>query len=137
MSHRRLWVAATIIALFLIIGFVFSVPHTRDIAETLPKGNAAQSVPSVQLRDSFKKGVHTITGSLVAPNACSTVSAQATFLSEASSTSSILVELSLPEDSGICLQVPTKTTFTATVAAPAHLPITATVNGASATTTVL
>ena len=137
MRHSRLWLAATIIALALIIGFVLSVPRTRDVGETVPPRSAETIAPSVALRDSFKKSVHTITGSIEAPNACAIVSANATFLNEASSTESILLEISLQEDSGVCLQIPTSMSFSATVNAPADLPIAVTVNGAPATATAL
>ena len=134
MRHSRLWVAAAIIAFVVLAGFILSVPHTRDI-NTAPSQDVAASVPVVALHDSFKKGLHTITGSIQAPDACATVAAQASPSGDASSTTGILLELSLPEDSGVCLQVPTRVTFTATVSAPANLPITATVNGVAATTT--
>ncbi len=137
MSHQRLWVAATIIALFIIIGFVLSVPHTRDVAETQVTATASSDVPSVTLRDTFKKGVHTITGSLLAPNACTTVSAQSTLQGSASSTESILVEVSMSNDVGVCLQLPTEVSFQTSLSAPAGLPFTVMVNGSPATSSVL
>lgn len=137
MSHKRLSVVATIIAGIIIASFVFSVPHTRDIPAEMPDEEAALDVPSVSIRDSFKKGVHTITGSIEAPDACTTVSAQAMLAGDASSTEGILVEISMPEDPGICLERATLLRFSTTISAPAQLPITATVNGMQATTTVL
>lgn len=134
MKYSRLWVLVAIITAIILIGFVFSVPHTRDTGVPVTE-SATTSIPVVTLRDSFKKGVHTITGSLTAKNACSAVRAEATLLGETSSTDSILVALSVSEDSGLCLQVPTRVSFTTTVSAGARLPITVTVNGAAATTT--
>ncbi|MDD3531091.1 MAG: hypothetical protein PHV99_00655 [Candidatus Pacebacteria bacterium] len=134
MKYSRLWVLAAIIAFVILAGFVFSVPHTRDGAKPA-KQSVPASTPTVSFRDSFKKGTHTISGSLMASNACSIVTAQATLSDETSTASGILLELSLPEDSGLCLQVPTKESFTTTVVAPAGLPITVTVNGILATTT--
>lgn len=136
MNQKRLWIAAGIIALAIIIGFAFSVPHTtRDtISKSSPLPVA--SVPLVTVHDVFKKGVHTITGSLQAPNACTTVAAQATLLGDASSTGSRLrLALTMPIDSSVCLQLPTQVKFSTTVTAPAQLPITATVNGVVASTT--
>ena len=133
MNHTRLWAAATIIALVVIISFVLSVPHTRDLA--VPQAeSAAATIPSVTVRDSFKKGVHTISGSIEAPDACTTVSAKASLTSAASNTESILVEISTLDESGICLQLPTRISFQTTVTAPARTPITVTVDGAVATT---
>lgn len=136
MNHKRLLVAAAIIAFVVFGGFVLSVPHTRDVGKIASSAESIASVPAVSLHDSFKKGLHTITGSLIVANACTSVTARATLSGSASSTSAILIELSMPEDSGICLQTPTQVNFTTTLAAPAHLPITATVNGEAATTTV-
>jgi hypothetical protein len=136
MNHTRLWAAAVIIALIVVISFMLSVPHTRDVVGT-PTNTLAESVPSITLHDVFKKGLHTITGSLEAPNACTTVTASAVFLNNSSSTERILIKLSVPEDSGVCLQLPTQVKFSTTISAPANLPISATVNGIEATTTVL
>ncbi len=137
MNHMRLWVAASIIALFVGGGFVLSVPHTRDIA-TAPREQASPArIPAVTLHDAFKKNLHTITGSIEAPDACTLVTATATVAGNASSTEDILVAISMPSDTGgVCLQLPTLMSFKTSVSAPAGLPLTATVNGIIASTTV-
>ncbi len=137
MSQKRLWIAATIIALIIILGFVFSVPRTGDISRA-PEESIAKVVvvPSVTLHDAFKKGTHTITGSLLAPNACANVAAHASLAGNASSTQGILVAITLVTDTNVCLQLPTRINFSTTIVAPAHLPLSAIVNGSVATTTV-
>ena len=135
MKHTRLRAAATIIALIVGAGFILSVPHTHDVKEVPKVSTAPQSIPVVALQDSFKKNQHTITGSIIAPNACTIVTATATVSGSASSTQSILVALSMPPDTGICLQLPTPVDFKTTVSAPAGLPLIATVNGITASTT--
>lgn len=136
MNHMRLWAAAGIITLIVVLGFMLSVPHTRDAALPLtPQAEAA--VPSVMLRDSFKKGVHTITGSILMPNACATLAADAIMTGSASSTQAIVVEITTENDTGVCLQIPVAANFSVTIPAPASLPITATVNGSVASTSVL
>jgi len=137
MNYTRLWAAAVVIALVVVVGFVLSVPHTRDAARTPTAQSETINIPFVMLHDTFKKGVHTITGSLEAPNACALVTARAAFLDASSSAATIRIMLSLSEETGVCLQVPTRLDFSATIAAPAHVPLTATVNGSVATTTVL
>lgn len=134
MSHTRLWIAAAIIASVIIVSFLLLVPHTRDIAATTPPP-VSPTTPSVILHDAFKKGVHTITGSVEAPNACAVVTAQASLESGVARAESIRVALSLENAAGVCLQVPTRVSFSTTFAAPAHLPLTATVNGLAASTT--
>ncbi|MFA6503038.1 MAG: hypothetical protein WCT45_02160 [Candidatus Paceibacterota bacterium] len=134
MSHKRLFVAATIIACIIIAGFVLSVPHTRDTPAELAAPTASERVPEVALHDVYRKGVHTITGSLTVPNACVTVSASA---SPASDGSTIVVAVTTTDDGDVCLQRSHTVRFSTTVTAPANVPITASVNGIAATTTAL
>lgn len=135
MHHMRLWASAGIIALIVIAGFALSVPHTRDLAVIPKEPDATSSVPTVRVRDSYKKGVHTITGSILAPNACTAVEASASLEGSAPGSVRILLSISLPVDTGICLQIPTDIVFQTTVSGPASAPITVTVNGAVASTT--
>ena len=141
MSHKRLLISSAIIAFVILISFALSVPHTRDVAQKLSSTSETTSIPVVTLRDAFKKGLHTISGSLQVPNACTAVSASTTLVGNASSTESlpaqagILIEISVQSDSENCLQLPTQTNFQTTISAPANLPFTVTVNGSSATTT--
>lgn len=135
MSHTRLWTAATIIAFFIAIGFVLSVPHTRDVPQELESDVSTMPVPLVTLHDTYKKGVHTITGSLIAQDACTKISTQASLRGDTSTTQNILVEISAPANTDVCLQLPTRANFITTITAPAQLPIFVTVNGAIASTT--
>jgi len=137
MSHTRLWIAAAIIAFVVIIGFVLSVPHTRDVTE-MSQTLLAPAIPEVTVHDSYKKGVHTISGEVLIPNACASINAEATITtnSDASSTPKILVALTMTDDGGVCLQLPTQAPFKTTVSTTtARLPLVVTVNGAVATTT--
>lgn len=135
MSRMRLWISAAIIASIVLIIFALSVPHTRDVGTSQAILTETEKAPSVSLRDSFKKGVHTISGSVEAPNACATVNATASLEGDASAGENILVSVSMSSDSGICLQIPTRTSFQTTVSAPVGLSISVTVNGALASTT--
>jgi len=136
MSHTRLWISAAIIAIVIFVGFVLSVPHTRDVAQT-PTDTEIKNTPAVTLHDVFKKGTHTITGSVEAPNACTEVTATVVAVGDASTTESVLINISMTKDTGVCLQLPTQKDFSTTIAAPAHVPLSATVNGEEATTTIL
>ena len=137
MNRMRLWVSSAIIVAVILITFALSVPHTRDVKVAVNMQQETESVPSVTLRDLFKKGIHTISGSVEAPNACTSVNASATLVGDVSSKESILVTISMPSDSGVCLQAPTRTSFQTTVSAPANLPISVMVNGSLASTTSL
>ncbi len=136
MSQKRLWIAAGIIAVLIFVGFVISVPHTtRDTLEK--QSAAAPAVPTVvKIKDTYKKGVHTLVGTVTAPNACHTLVANATHQGDASSTEYIALDLTLADpQGGVCLELPTPLTFSTTVTAPSGLPIHAVVNGEVASTT--
>ncbi len=136
MSHKRLWIAGAIIGFIIIGSFVFFVPRARDGGEVSKTQGAVETVPTVSLRDVFKKGTHTITGSVTVPDACQQVTAQATVL-DGPETKSIQVAVTITSEDGVCLQVPTPIKFSTTITAPAGLPLKATVNGKQATTTML
>lgn len=137
MNQKRLWISTAIIALVIGTSFLLSVPHTtRDVAPASKKV-VANPTPVVAIRDTYKKGKHTLSGSLVAPNACATASTTASLAGDASSTPHIAVTIALSLGQGICLQVPTALTFSLTLSAPASLPIGVTVNGVVASTTAL
>jgi len=138
MSHKRLLIVAAIIAAIVFAGFILSVPHTtRDVEKALLQKSETSNTPNISIHDSFKKGMHTITGSVTAPNVCTAVTAQASPVGDALHPNGILIVFSMQRDLGVCLQVPTDVSFKVTMSAPAGLPITATVNGIAATTTTL
>ena len=134
LRSARLFVAALIILGIVIIGFAVSVPHTKEL-QVANNETAATVVPEVTIKDTYKKGTHTITGTLVAPDACMSVSAEASLLGDASSTQSVLVEVSMPEDTGVCLIRPTERTFSTSIEAPEGAIINVMVNGVVASTT--
>jgi len=136
-NRNRLWLAAAIIAMVICIGFILSVPHARELpkASDLAVNEPVASVPTVALHDSYKKGTHTLTGSVLAPNACSTASAKANLVG-AGDKQAILVSVTLTDDTtDVCLELPTKVTFSTTLAAPNGFSLQATVNGTTASTT--
>ena len=136
MRLTRLSTAATIIALAILILFVLSVPHAREVPQA-PKQNVPTEVPAVTVHDSYKKGTHTITGTLMAPDACTSVTASVSAQGDAADPKGIALALVMPMNSGVCLEVPTRTIFSAAISAPPSLPITVTVNGIVASTTAL
>lgn len=134
MNQKRFWIAAGIIAAIILGGFALSVPHTTEVKEASLSAPEAAAVPPVALHDAYKKGVHTLTGSLMAPDACGQLSAAAS-LGGASTSPSISVALSLSDQPGVCLELPTMLPFKLTVSAPANIPIDVTVDGQPASTT--
>lgn len=134
MTHRmRLKASAGIIAVVILLSFALSVPHTRDTGPQTVLETAV-AVPAVTIRDSFRKGVHTISGTVEAANACASVNAEASLVGNASGTEGITVALTLERQPGVCLELPTPLRFETSIEAPADLPLTVTVNGAPAST---
>jgi hypothetical protein len=131
-DQKRLWLAAAIIGLVVVLGFALSVPHTQDLP--LAEEETAALPPVVAIKDSIKKDVHTITGTVEAPNACARVGASASLAGESTSTRKIVVAVLVESEPGVCLELPTRFDFKTTVTAPA-LPLEVTVNGELATTT--
>lgn len=130
---KRLFTSALIIAAVVVLGFVLSVPRAREVSEPAPPA-AVSPVPSITLRDSFKNGTHTITGSLIAPDVCTLPTATAA-VENAPARPAILLAVLLPDDPQVCLAIPTTRSFTVSVEAPEGTPVTATINGLAATTT--
>lgn len=135
MMHKRLWISAAIIATVVFVSFALSVPRTRDVAEPLAMEAVEIPVPVVALQDSFKKGVRAISGSIEVQNACTTASAEASMMGDASSTPSIAIAITTVQGGGVCLQLPARATFQTEITAPADAPLIVTVNGQAASTT--
>lgn len=130
MHNMRVWSAAGVIAAVLVVGFLLSVPRLRDSG--LKHAALKQvAIPTVYLHDVYKKGTHTITAKVAAPNSCTIISGVAS----AADASNIVIALDMPIDSGICLEVPATTTLSFAVAASADALLSATINGSTATTT--
>ncbi|MBU6321379.1 MAG: hypothetical protein KGI78_01070 [Patescibacteria group bacterium] len=134
-SNARLILVTAIIAAALVGGFFLLTPHAREVRVASPSPAAtASATPAITFKDAFKKGVHTFSGTVEAPDACASVSAAA---SVATSTDNprIILDLSMPATEGLCLELPTPVSFSTTFAASSSLPIEVRVNGALATTT--
>lgn len=132
--HTRLWVAALIIIVVVVGIFVLSVPRAREVASPTGSTTASAQLP-ITYHDSYKKGMHTITGTVMVPDACTTITADAS-LDTTSGSPRIELALSVPTDDQICLQVPTRLSFSVTVAASASTPIDVLLNGEMATSTL-
>lgn len=127
MSHKRLYIAAAIVAVLVLISFLVSVPRAED-GEVEALGGDVQAVaPEVQLTSAYAKGVYTISGTVLAPDVCAAASAEARPVGDPATGIEVAITLSESED--VCLEVPTKQRFSTTITAPAELPIVATVNG--------
>lgn len=122
-------------ALLAIAGFAFFVPHANKGGEEAPLSIEIQTpIPSVFLTDSYKKGVHTFTGSIEAPTPCTEVVAEGRVAS--STPERITIAVTMPSDTSICLQQITALPFKVTLSATADATVEVTVNGEVASTTM-
>lgn len=138
MTHSRLLSAAGIILVGILIVFFLSVPHAQELVSQIERAaSSTPTVPVVTLSDRYAKGVHTYSGTFLAPNACTTLTASAVLQGDASSTGTVALSLTYPTDTGVCLQLPTKTSFLTTLSAPQSATVTVDVNGVLASTSVL
>jgi len=115
----------------LIVAFALFIPRANRVGEVAPKSDqTASSTPSVMIHDTIANGIHTISGSVLLPNPCTTLSASAEVATDTPQVITVL--LSAPHDSGVCLEVPTSEIFSVTAAASTTASIEATVNGVPA-----
>lgn len=128
-----------VVIVLIIVGIFLFAPHTRDVQVATTASSTPQVASTtgqiVSLRDTYRRGAHTISGDVVAPNPCTLVSATSTLVGTASTSQRIAVALNMPRDTGICLQEPKTMSFSTTLTAPKGLPISVRVNGTLATTT--
>lgn len=136
-NGNRIYLIAGVIAAVLIAGFALSVPHLHDAALPPASTAAASATPVVYLHDAYKKGTHMISGKVLAADPCVAVTASASVLPGASSSTpaTILVGLDMPPDTGICLAEPATTTFSVTASAGRDAALAASINGTDASTT--
>ncbi|OGG68381.1 hypothetical protein A3H77_01390 [Candidatus Kaiserbacteria bacterium RIFCSPLOWO2_02_FULL_56_11] len=112
----------------IIIGFAFFVPRANRGGEQAPITETATLSPAVSFMTKYAKGVHTIEGFVTAPTPCTEVSADARVASGTPET--ISVDILMPPDTGICLQVITELPFKVSVKASTDAVIEVFVNGA-------
>lgn len=121
--------------IIVIAAFAFFIPHTNRGDELAPPV-VVESKPlvAVTYTGTYKNGLHSLKGSVLAPTPCTELSATAAV---ASGTPQIIsVELSMPPDTGICLQKLTELPFSVTASAGADAKVEVFVNGEPASTTV-
>ncbi len=135
MNYPRFYLVIGILVAVLAFVFLFSVPRTYDDVDEQIIVVSETEAPKVSLKDVFKKGAHTLTGSIEAPNACASVDAEAMYEKDVSGEERISIAITLTQHDGICLQLPTQLRFSESVSAPADLPISVTVNGEPVTYT--
>lgn len=137
---RPAWIAigtffAVVIAVTLFFGFFLLFGASKDVpAQRSSMAGSASDITLLSVSDSYHKGMHTITGTLMLPTAC-TPFAATTSPEGNGGTNGIRVDIASEVDDGVCLALPATTTFTATAAGAASSTVSVYLNGALATTT--
>ncbi len=116
----------------LIAAFVYFVPNT-DTPDEAPAISDLDTAPeyAVTAHSVYSRGRYTITGTVEAPNPCTTVSVTAEMLAS-STPPAIQLNISMLRDEGACLELITPTSFTATTTGPVDATLAAYVNGTKA-----
>jgi len=137
----RFWTGIGIFIAVIVVAFTLFVLHiTGSPHEAVPVAAPAFApITDVTVSDSYssKTGLHTVKGSGTVPTACTSLTASSTVVAaaDASSTATIRIDLSAPTDTGMCLELPTKKTFTFSIKAAKDAGVTVYANGALATST--
>ncbi len=134
----RVWTILGVFLGVLIIAFgIFVLRITEsEVPDEAPAAPSAAPITDIHFLDSYRKGTHSINGSATVPTACTTLNASSTVYAATASSSDVLrVDLSAPADTGICLELPTKQTFSVSDDASADAVIEIYANGVLATTT--
>ena len=127
--HRRIGII--VFAVILIAGITFFAVRTGR--EEAPKFDTKTETPTpvVTLKDSYKKGVHTYTGTYTVATPCHTISATATVA--VGTPDVVTIAITAPADEGMCVQVIATKTFTVTATAGKDAKVEVQVNGVPAT----
>ncbi|HQU07837.1 MAG: hypothetical protein B7X04_01135 [Parcubacteria group bacterium 21-54-25] len=133
---RRTILIGLILVIVIGVGMGISSKHLSDGVRT--PISAATSTPPVvtlvSLTDTYRRGTHTISGAVTVPTPCYAPVAQTTLV-PSTTPPEIRLDLSVPIDTGICLQLPATTTFSVAQSAARDAVIAAYVNGVFATST--
>ena len=116
-----------VIILLVVVGVTFFAVRTGK--ESPPKFTNTKEVviPTVTLKDSYKKGTHTYAGSLSVPTPCHTVSA--TIAVTPGTPDAVRIDVTAPPDEGMCVQLVTTKTFSLTAKAGSDATVGVYVNG--------
>ena len=127
----------TILILAIIIGIVISSEHLKDYP--IPQKQIATNAPALTIKlgsfsHSYRRGKYTLSGAIVVPTPCYSASATASIVS--STTPAIIrLDVTVPTDTGRCLQLSATTTFSVTQRATKNATVKVYINGTFATST--
>lgn len=114
-------------AVLVVSGYALFIPQTNKDEVVAPVEGNPEPAPIVTLDATYRRGVHTISGTIEAPTPCTLVGVESAVAS--STPASITVSLTLTPDEDICVQVVTPLPFSVTAAAPEDAVIAVTVQG--------
>lgn len=120
MTTRRVTGSALIILLVLFLGFTLSVPRTKDIVE---EGDALQTQeshpqPTLSLERSYRRGTHTLTGTLLVDTRCTKLTTEVEVTPEGIVPPTITLRLATEDTAGVCLMLSEERAFSITADAP-------------------
>ncbi len=137
---RKRELTATVIALVVIIlGVVIFSKHLKDYP--LPQKQIATSTPTLAIKltsfsHSYRRGKYTFDGAITVPTVCYIASAKSALVPSTTPTL-IRLTVTVPTDTGRCLQLPATTTFSIAQHSDKNATVRVYLNGKLATSTAL
>lgn len=114
------------LGLFVFIGVAYLMLHVES---SIAKDEYVRAeAPQVTLVSDFDEGIYTLIGSVMVPTPCTPVSATSLLVAEGT----IRVDVTVGEDTDICLMLPGEKKFSVELEAPEEAAIGVYVNGAKA-----
>ncbi len=135
---KRLLFISIFIIVAGIIGTIFSSAKvSNDVRPVSIVATTTSPIITLKLlKDSYRRGIHTISGAVVVPNPCYVVNARTSLIPSTTPTV-IRLDLSVPEYTGRCLELTATTTFITKQKAEKRATITTYLNGVlTATSTI-
>ena len=125
----RSWILAFALLIALIAAYAFYAIHAGGGAAAGERATARATATFVSVKDTYSGGTHSISGIVLAPDACAEAVATTTIAD------GIRVDVTVPASEGICLEVPTKEPFAASASGDADAVVSVYLDGVFATTT--
>ncbi len=134
---KHIFIVGLIIVAFVVLSIVSFSPRLPDGKRSVVTVETPVTSPIkiVSLKDSYRRGKHTIKGSVSIPTVCYTVDFKS-LLVPSTTPQVIRVDLLIPKDSGRCLELSSTGSFKIIKKAPKNSIIKVYINNTFATSTV-
>ncbi len=136
---KEIVIIAIALLVIIVVGIRLSAKHLKD--NPLPRTHVATDTHSTPIKlvsfsGSYRRGEYTLDGALTVPTVCYVASAKSSLV-PSTTPSVIRLDVTVPIDTGRCLQLPATTTFSVRQRSGKGATIHVYVNNALATSTII